>query len=390
MLQLIFGSILWLGVFALYLRAEATIPVSKESHRLLQATNAFLIIFSLVLALAWWQLGSTATRLACVVHLILGIGLVVIFTVKVLLSSDVIPLDSGRLFRKPSTYEPAVLAFSTSVEEKHQPFGRLRRQHSPFTVATKDGINIKGMHVQAGHQKAIIIAHGAFRTKNTFPYVILAQWLAYRYDVFTFDFRGHGQSGGNFDFSENTTNDLRAVVKYARKLGYQKIGVFGRSMGAWTALIEAGSPSQLEDDCRIDALVAAAAPLRQITSIDTAQRVRRILDIGVFGQMLQPIVAFWVNIARGTRSNGICDAKICPMDVASHIRIPVLLIYQEYDWVIKTNVADAVEMYQALHDPKQLLLLAGPGHIFELASFHKLYQNIEDWFESIIGSDTTS
>jgi pimeloyl-ACP methyl ester carboxylesterase len=155
-------------------------------------------------------------------------------------------------------------------------------------------------------------------------------------------------------------------------------------MGAWTALIAAGTSPSADGEDRMDSLIAAASPLRQITAIDTAQGFRRILSIPILGGIFKLLARPITNIIRGTRVGELHDAQYCPIDVAAKIKVPVLLIYQEYDMVIKTNTQDAVEMYQALPEPKDLLLLAGPGHIFELASFQKLYQVIEHWFESTL------
>jgi hypothetical protein len=34
-----------------------------------------------------------------------------------------------------------------------------------------------------------------------------------------------------------------------------------------------------------------------------------------------------------------------------------------------------------------ILILAGPGHIFELASFQRLYLAVETWFDRTLGTD---
>src|SRR5260221_12064422 len=63
----------------------------------------------------------------------------------------------------------------------------------------------------------IFVCHGAGRSKNTIPVVQTVRVLATKYDVFTFDFRGHLESGGIFrtkipplSRSEEHTSELQS------------------------------------------------------------------------------------------------------------------------------------------------------------------------------------
>ena len=47
----------------------------------------------------------------------------------------------------------------------------------------------------------------------------------------TFDFRGHGRSGGLSTLGDREINDLDVAVAYARELGYQRVAAVGFSMG---------------------------------------------------------------------------------------------------------------------------------------------------------------
>jgi pimeloyl-ACP methyl ester carboxylesterase len=339
----------------------------------------FALLFATLAVSAWasrtWGLAVALTLVGLVP---LGLAVVRLFALDAGLTR------SHRLFRAQVTIDPAVLAYQLAPTEAFRPYERQRREHVNFSVRSADNVTIRGTLIRGGHRRAIVIAHGAFRSKNTLPYVLLAQWLAYKYDVALFDFRGHGESDGTFDFSDRTSSDVQAVVRHLRQEGYSRVGVFGRSMGAWSALIAAGSVAGAHDENRIDSLVAAAAPLRQITSIDLAQRFRRMLAVPVAGPFIRLVSQLLVNIARGTRVDRITDAQRCPLDVVGSIHVPVLLIYQEWDVVIHTNIADANEMFAALTAPKDLLLLAGPGHIFEIGSFHRVCQAIENWFDATL------
>ena len=57
--------------------------------------------------------------------------------------------------------------------------------------------------------------------------------------VVTFDFRGHGRSGGLSTLGDKEINDLDVAVHYARELGYEKVAAVGFSMGASVVLRQA-------------------------------------------------------------------------------------------------------------------------------------------------------
>ena len=56
--------------------------------------------------------------------------------------------------------------------------------------------------------------------------------------VFCFDFAGCGLSEGEYvSLGWHERDDLELVIEYLRKLGFKQIGLWGRSMGAVTALM---------------------------------------------------------------------------------------------------------------------------------------------------------
>src|SRR5258707_6426102 len=130
--------------------------------------------------------------------------------------------------------------------------------HERLTLRTDDGERLQVIALCSDttgkSEKAIVICHGAGRNKNTLPIVQTAQILATKYDVFTFDFRGHMESKGVFHADGDTELDLKAMLDYLKQIGYKKIAVVGWSIGAWTALLSAarGRP--------IDAVIAGAPP----------------------------------------------------------------------------------------------------------------------------------
>src|ERR1035438_6478953 len=85
------------------------------------------------------------------------------------------------------------------------------------TLVTEDGVPIEAIHLPGTRDLAIVVAHG-FTLSWQRPHV----WrIANRFNrmagVLTFDFRGHGRSGGLSTLGDLEINDLEVVVAYARE-----------------------------------------------------------------------------------------------------------------------------------------------------------------------------
>ena len=124
------------------------------------------------------------------------------------------------------------------------------------TLVTEDGVPIEAIHLPGTGDLAIVVAHG-FTLSWQRPNV----WrIANRFNrtagVLTFDFRGHGRSGGLSTLGDREIKDLDVVVAYARQLGYKRIATVGFSMGASVVLRHAGLIGGL------DAVVSVSGPGR--------------------------------------------------------------------------------------------------------------------------------
>lgn len=107
-------------------------------------------------------------------------------------------------------------------------------------VKTLDGIELDTLRMGKEPDKAVIICHGYAGNKNAVNLVALAEDMSRFYTVYTFDFRGHGLSGGKSTFYFMEVLDILAVVALARGDGNRRIGVMGFSMGGMAALRYAG------------------------------------------------------------------------------------------------------------------------------------------------------
>src|SRR5579863_807716 len=124
------------------------------------------------------------------------------------------------------------------------------------TLVTDDGVPIDAIHLPGQRDLAIIVAHG-FTLSWRHPAVWrIANQFNQAAGVITFDFRGHGRSGGLSTLGDLEIMDLDVVVAYAREFGYQRIAAVGFSMGSSVVLRHAGLIGG------VDAVVSISGPGR--------------------------------------------------------------------------------------------------------------------------------
>ena len=115
----------------------------------------------------------------------------------------------------------------------------LSYQHVQFTSSI-DRIPLDGWYIDSPGTKVILMLHGrdGIRDDPSLNLVGLMQSLVQNgYDIFTFDFRGHGLSGGeHYSFGDLERRDIDGALDYLKTRGVNEVGVIAFSMGAATAL----------------------------------------------------------------------------------------------------------------------------------------------------------
>src|SRR5260370_13774152 len=91
-----------------------------------------------------------------------------------------------------------------------------------LSLVTTDGVPIAAAHLPGDSDLAIVLAHGF-----TLSWQRPAVWqVATRLNrvggVVTFDFRGHGRSGGLSTMGDREARDLEGAVAYPRALGFRR------------------------------------------------------------------------------------------------------------------------------------------------------------------------
>lgn len=220
--------------------------------------------------------------------------------------------------------------------------------HSHFWCDAEDGVRLAGTRLGDHPDTAIVLVHGfmGYRTKR--PWRVLAEGLARRYCVFTFDLRGHGQSAGACTGGEREMLDVKAVVEHARARGFRRVVTVGGSLGGIAVVLEAG---RYRD---IDAVVAISTPALWASSDTKAVKRAMWIFTSRFGRSL-------ARRLMGTRIHLDWGDPAPPAEAVRNIApIPLLVVHGDNDHFFPAD--DARMLFDNAGEPKRLLILPDFGH----------------------------
>ncbi len=245
------------------------------------------------------------------------------------------------------------------------------------TLVTEDGVPIDAIHLPGTKDLAIVVAHGftlSWQRPNVWR---IANRLNPIAGVFSFDFRGHGRSGGLSTLGDREIRDLDVVVRWARELGYQRVALVGFSMGASIVLRHAGLVGGA------DAVVSVSGPGRwYYRGTESMRRVHFAVEhrIGRF------VTRRWLK----TRISpaGWKLIPVPPAEAAAKISpVPLLIVHGDKDHYFPPE--HARQLYMAAKEPKELWLMPGMGHA-EASCGQGLTDRIGRWVQAAVGPGETT
>ena len=205
-----------------------------------------------------------------------------------------------------------------------------------YNLKTKDRINIAINHYENGHDEVVIVAPGWCMTKDSNAFAGISEMFAKHFDVISFDFRGHGNSGGMYTFTAKELMDMDSVVRFARKNGYKKIYLAGFSLGAAVSLIYT-SKSKF-----INKVIAVSAP----TDFDKIEN--QMWKKEAWGETFKK---FELDRFASIRPYPIPLNKIKPIDIVDKIKVPTLFVAGEKDPTVHSW--HTKELYEKAVCPKK-------------------------------------
>ncbi|MGD0336859.1 MAG: alpha/beta fold hydrolase [Candidatus Omnitrophota bacterium] len=235
------------------------------------------------------------------------------------------------------------------------------------TLTTVDRQTISFQHFKNGHRFVIIIAHGYYNSKQCVVLQQLAKALGGEYDIFIFDFRGHGKSSGVFTWTSREGNDLRAVLDFIAPL-YSKIGLIAFSTGASISI------NLLANDKRVDSLICVGAP-SDMSRIDYW-----VWALDWKGDMAYTFLDSRGRIGKGVRPGPFWLAKEKPINNVAKITIPIMFIHGSRDWVIRPWHSEA--LYQKAGGIKKIIFIKnGPHAEYLMRDYPEQFvREVKNWF----------
>jgi fermentation-respiration switch protein FrsA (DUF1100 family) len=249
--------------------------------------------------------------------------------------------------------------------------GAVIRLPQTTTLRTEDGVAIDACHdpaVSGRRDLAIVVAHGFA--------ALLSGEVGADGEVggaVSFDFRGHGRSGGVSTVGDLEVLDLQAAVAWARELGYARVATLGFSMGASVVVRHAGLYGRL--DGGVAAVAAVSGPARWYYRGTLAmRRAHWVIE--------RPVGRLVGRVALRTRISpaGWDPVPAPPHELVARIApTPLLVVHGDADHYFPVEHGE--QLFAAAKEPKELWIEAGFGHA-ENAAPDELLRRIGGWLAS--------
>jgi pimeloyl-ACP methyl ester carboxylesterase len=235
------------------------------------------------------------------------------------------------------------------------------------TLVTEDGVPIDAVHLPGPRDLAIVMAHGFTQSWQTPMVWDIARRFNLKAGVVTFDFRGHGRSGGLSTLGDKEVYDLDVAVGYAREIGYQRVAAVGFSMGASVALRQAALLGG------VDAVVSVSGPGRWFyRGTGPMRRVHFVAE-----KRLGRMFARQFLHTRIDPHGWPVPDPLPPAEAAGRISpVPLLVVHGDKDLYFPPE--HGRQIYAGARQPKELWLIPGFGHA-ERATDDQLADRIAAW-----------
>ena len=246
------------------------------------------------------------------------------------------------------------------------------------TLVTEDGVPIDAVHLPGPRDLAVVMAHGFTQSWQRPSVWNVARRFNLSAGVVTFDFRGHGRSGGLSTLGDKEINDVDVAVGYAREMGYQRVATVGFSMGASVVLRQAALRGG------VDAVVSVSGPGRwYYRGTEPMRRVHFVAEKRV-GRM---IARRFLNTRIESRRWPV-PGPLPPAAAAERISpVPLLVVHGDEDVYFPPDHAQ--QIYAAAREPKDLWLIPGFGHA-ERATGDDLVDRIAAWIAGVVTPDAVT
>lgn len=236
------------------------------------------------------------------------------------------------------------------------------------SFASEDGVKISGWFISAAQpsDKTIIILHGFEMNKGSM--LKRTHYLAGKFNLLYFDFRGAGASGGESTIGLEEWRDAVAAVKFlkeTRAAQAREIGLYGISMGSALAAYYAANYGGIK--CLI--LESAYYSFKKVVKRWALHKLH------IPAWPLTDLYLFF----KGRRKGNL--ERFAPGTTSLKITAPTLMIHGELDNL--APVEDAKKVYAQISAPKELWIVRGAHHGTCDTTGGQVYiQKIQDFYNA--------
>jgi fermentation-respiration switch protein FrsA (DUF1100 family) len=226
----------------------------------------------------------------------------------------------------------------------------LRAGGIPFQeigLTTEDNIRLSAWYTPPQNGAVILVAHGYGASRAEHYHALFA---SYGYGVVSWDFRAHGQSGGEFSsLGYYEVLDAKAALDFAKaQPGVEHVGAWGGSMGAVTMIRAAAQYPEIE------ALIADSP----------FPTLEEEMDLRVPFPLLRSLIHFFAE-----KASGVSVDSVRPLEEIARISPrPVFLIQGMGDGMVPLDSAE--RFYEASGEPRQLWTEKDVPHL-NMYAFYK-------------------
>lgn len=240
----------------------------------------------------------------------------------------------------------SAIAFGVKVP-KSKTVDSFNIKHEVVNLYTQKGaLSIEGWYAKHRREKgSIALFHGHIASKSA----IISEAEAFYnmgYSVLLVDFRGHGNSDGNYTtIGYKEAEEVKLAYEYLKKQSDKKIILWGISMGA-AAITSAFNKDYIKPDGIILELPYGSL-------LDAVEGRVKMMDLPP--QPLSSLLTFWGGI-----ENGFWAFDLKPQEYVKKIHCPVLLQAGAKDNRVSLKEIDAI--YENIPTEKQKVIYDSAGH----------------------------
>lgn len=209
---------------------------------------------------------------------------------------------------------------------------------------SKGGYNLSGWFFSNPNtNKTIILSHGRSANKSyEMPYV---QEFVKHYNVFVFDFRGHGENPyGSTSLGFYETQDLMGALDYLESRGVEEVAILGHSMGGAVAIMAAAQYR------------SAGIQIKAVVTEGAYANLNELLNRAGKKFLLPPTIS-WPAKKLTQQIAGYDINTVAPERLIGQVNCPVLIMQADHDNMIPPDSAE--RLFKAAKGVKELRYFHG-------------------------------